>query len=140
MTDHEKSVKLARLCGWEMDYRPNPNGPGLARLLDTGGNVLRQVEFGYPAAYPSTPNLYDPANMALAWRVLNWALQQNQPTRGDLDDLWKMPFGDELFAYVAAISPRDDGLSIFELPPAEAQRAWLDKILELAEAGMVSDD
>lgn len=63
--------------------------------------------------------LYDPDHMALAWRVLNWA-------DGEMK-LWDMffPWWDEEFEATA-------------LSPADAQRAWLDKILELAiEAGLV---
>ena len=86
MSDREKSVILARLCGW----------------------AIREG---------SDRSLYDPANMALAWRVLNWA--------------------GEVFELTIFWSVSD----LFESPPAVAQRAWLDKILELATgAGMVEND
>ena len=71
-------------------------------------------------------DLYDPANMALAWRVLSWAeIESGKNTRCDFHFGW-MEFLPE---------------SLFECPPADAQRTWLDMILSLAiEAGMVEID
>ena len=64
--------------------------------------------------------------MLLAWRVLNWAIDSDLSARARADVM-------ALF-YV-------DKPSALEMSPAEAQRAWLDKILELAiEAGMVAGD
>lgn len=65
------------------------------------------------------PNLYIPVNMALAWRVLNWATME--PTAQ--------------LAQVARWFLIGGGMSLL---PTQAQRAWLDKIISLAiEAGMV---
>ena len=72
-------------------------------------------------AWKFFPNLYDPANMALAWRVLNWAYNflDDQGRETFLRDWWR-------------------SLNLFIESPADAQRAWLDKILSLViEAGMV---
>jgi hypothetical protein len=79
-------------------------------------------------------NLYDPENMALAWRVLNWAAKKfhygDSYSAGYRIDDWIM---DE------PIVKGDGAYNIWDLPPAEAQRAWLDKILELAiEAGLTT--
>lgn len=70
-------------------------------------------------------NLYDPANMALAWRVLNWAGMTQ--------------FFEDFSKWANA---RMDLTQIVvngqDLPPDRAQKSWLDKILALAiEAGMV---
>jgi len=95
-----------------------------------GGGVEKEIvgfSRGYNCLvtlmYPESPNLYDPANMALAWRVLNWANEwmANGGAR-DFPD-----FCDDILRCLDAASP-----------PAAAQRAWLDKILSLAiEAGMI---
>ena len=61
--------------------------------------------------------------MSLAWRVLNFGLRAlSAPSHYY-----------ELMALVNSVE-------FLTWPPAEAQAAWLDKILELAvEAGMVED-
>lgn len=65
------------------------------------------------------PDLYKPEHMALAWGVLNWAYRENLERFDELirtDLLWYL----------------------YESPAEEAQRLWLDKVLELAiEAGLV---
>jgi len=135
----EASVMLARLCGWLTtdnafhNYRP----PG-----SEGGSVNHKK--GYPAIsiFKPIPNglgcrtLYDPANMALAWRVLNWAVKtvdqkKEQAMNGGGMDSW-------MYWHEGHFELRGIMLSGQELPPAEAQHAWLDKILQLAiEAGMI---
>ena len=102
LTDQEKSVLLAKAMGLEI----SPNGTYFKHLPD------------WNQEYIWGNNFYDPANMALAWRSLNWADQQ----RALSDRL-----ADYFIAYLLWIEP-----------PADAQRLWLDKILELAlEAGIV---
>lgn len=138
MTDQEKSVVLARLCGWLVtdeyfhSYHP-PNGKG-ASVNHTKGYTAAQL-FDKPLCM----TLYAPANMSLAWRVLNWALSHNKDAGDEFENLWVYPFGDEIFAFMYAIAQSGSGRSVLELPPADAQRAWLDKIIKLAtEAGMVT--
>lgn len=77
LTEQEKSVMLAGLCGWKHEHLPPKVGDvlGLNVATDERGNVLHEGRFSFPLAYPQIPNLYDPANMALAWRALNWALE-----------------------------------------------------------------
>jgi hypothetical protein len=71
------------------------------------------------------PNLYDPANMPLAWRVLNWAY--------DLPQIEDQGRHDHFIKWW-----REANLNT--KPPADAQRLWLDKILELAvEAGIIDE-
>ena len=111
LSDQEKTVMLARLCGW-----------GVSTAL--GGTSYESI-FIYTQDNERCANLYDPANMALAWRVLNWATE-NLPKF--------MRIIEENFLLIGV-------LPYFIIPPAEAQRAWLDRILSLAiEAGMVADD
>ena len=70
-------------------------------------------------------DLYDVANMALAWRVLNWAAAHGITTQINVVYQYK----------------KGDWARMIDLPPADAQRAWLDYILRKAiEAGMVADD
>ena len=72
-------------------------------------------------------NLYNPANMALAWRALNWA--DDQKFGRHSTDL-------EVYAWWERFLHNAPSLS-----SADAQRAWLDRILSLAiEAGMVADE
>ena len=63
MTDQEKSVLLAKAMGADWKYFHNDEIDEWL-ILDSENVVI-----GYG-------NLYDPANMALAWRVLNWAHKQ----------------------------------------------------------------
>ena len=108
MSDREKSVLLARAMGWKI-YE------------------FTHVMF-YPLGYdPSNriSNLYDPAYMALAWRVLNWAYNnvvvKSQEEYLDIGQQWEQWF-----------------ITNIELGEEKAQRHWLDKIIELAiEAGVV---
>lgn len=105
MNDQEKSVKLARLCGWKQPKRFVPN------WRDSGTTVA------YYDGYMNYPNLYDPANMQLAWRVLNFI------DGTELSGRFNVWFYNQLWVKIS---------------PADAQRLWLDKILQLAdEAGMV---
>ena len=107
LSDEQKTIMLARLCGWN--------------TVQYGSKtwVTCQDE---PF---STTNLYQPIFMLLAWRVLNWAIE-NLPKF--------MRIIEENFLLIGV-------LPYFIIPPAEAQRAWLDRILSLAiEAGMVAGD
>ena len=124
LSDQEKSVMLARAMGWESFI----------------GEITKQVFVILPGdKFHRIGELYDPANMALAWRVLNWA---------SLDSNVGIPFAKWLMKVIAVQYTDNGDLDIirhtpnwaylFNLPPADAQRAWLDKILTLAiEAGMV---
>ena len=109
----DKSVLLAKAMGWEFTQ------DAIIPWQDGEEHVLVDLPL----------DLYAPENMALAWRVLNWAdtilWYHSEPnvfkwSKGDVFQEWW------------------DMKTIFGLPPAEAQAAWLDKILELAiEAGLV---
>ena len=104
LTDQEKSVMLARAMGWTI----SPQDVGVLFRPDESERWIA--------------NLYAPAHMALAWRVLNWVTHSARI--GARFDIW---FSRELH-----------GLDFLRYKPADAQRAWLDKILQLAiEAGIV---
>jgi len=89
--------------------------------------------FGDSIACPPTsddlPNLYAPANMVLAWQCLNWVDTQNihlDTVKGERSMRVELYY--DVFHSMGA----------FDLPPAQAQAAWLDKVLELViEAGLV---
>ena len=112
LSDQEKSVALAKAMGWETFNSPH-----------TGRKMIKRPE----VVFIQDGNLYDPANMALAWRVLNWANEQHAP------DPQEEYIADEVQEYM-----RFFGAWLSILPPDEAQRNILDKILSLAiEAGLV---
>ena len=119
LTDQEKSVMLARAMGWSV--RHDAHNPDLSHVCNERG--LKEYSQYYNRVghnpWSIMTNLYDPANMALAWRVLNWAF--------DVSPYFLPPYW-----------YRDHWEEYPGLAPADAQRAWLDKILALAiEAGIV---
>ena len=78
LPDQEKSVLLAKAMGWTT--RPcdvdDPNLYMEWALYDSNGGRLEVAEFWEDANEKEVWDyfdLYDPANMSLAWRVLNWA-------------------------------------------------------------------
>ncbi len=97
MTSQQKSVLLARAMGWEVSP--------LGSIFPTEGD-------GHIAIHPES-SLYDPNEMALAWRCLRWVSQGYEDWRAEFQ---------EWFASTA-----------FELMGEEhAQRIWLDHVLKLA--------
>ena len=121
LNDQEKSVLLAKAMGWKTDddalkiHLPNP----LWRESGYRQNVIR--------------NLYDPANMALAWQVLNWAWKQTgNPNNDPLSERRSQEWIDKI----------DQILMDYWCDSAvKAQQAWLDKIFALAvEAGLIQID
>lgn len=90
----------------------------LARLMPDW-TVTNDWQITTPEGY-GLRNLYAPANMAMAWRVLNWAAISKISAK--FSEWW----------YEVAVS------TFHHLEPNVAQRAWLDKILTLAiDAGMI---
>lgn len=110
----EASVMLARLIpDWEVE--------------DLGHRVYIHIKDGGVITFARDntheASLYDPVYMALAWKVLNWANNSffGGDTRLDQWHWW-----------------HDFVADMRLLPPAAAQRAWLNKVLTLAiEAGMI---
>jgi len=109
LTDEQKSVMLAKLCGWVVTN-------GFDGIIISSSTEVFQITL-------TSPNyLYNRKWMFIAWLVLNWAMQQKIAVYDNVN------FRDLLSDYL--IDVKDFGA--FGLPPADAQRAWLDKILELA--------
>lgn len=114
MNDQEKSLVLARLMGWREVDEYDHMGHLLYRHWVDGGKRLSIVGHDF--------DLYHPDNMALAWRVHLWATTS--------------AFYDKYRYWLAHGTGYEGHLLWWE--KTNAQRAWLDKILELAiEAGMV---
>lgn len=110
LTDQEKSVMLARLCGWVVS-------------IAMPGTKYESASI-YTHYGERCSNLYDTKNMALAWRALNWAASQGITTQ----------------IHVIYQYKKGDWARMIDLAPADAQRAWLDYILRKAiEAGMVEN-
>ena len=121
LTDQKKSVMLARVMGWEI--HPVIGQHIIHTLIHNvvvGDEIIGNM-------LGDELNLYDPANMALAWRVLNWAIVSP----------WNNVIGYTFTGNVAILRMFEDAKMI-KLSPADAQRAWLDKVLSLAiEAGLI---
>ncbi len=137
MNDQEKSILLAKVRHWHVKEELLEGEPaGHVRWM------LRDPIHGFFAVGPLVdwipldlkdrpyitneaeawdylcPDFYLPTNFHLAWRVLNWAQEKRLVTLHTL--IW-----------------RYDALSA-AMPPAEAQRALLDKIFDLCvEAGLI---
>ena len=117
MSDSEKSVLLARAMGI---VEP---GPVTGNEWAVIGPVIRLEVL----------NFYDELNMALAWRVLNWISGEDRET--DIHSIKKLP---AFLEFDRWWTNKDNFL--FQLSPADAQRAWLDKVLSLAlAAGLVPE-
>lgn len=119
MNDEEKSVLLAKLCGW---IRPAGDEylEGLW-IIETPHPMWTICYWREePTELPGL-NFYDSKYMSIAWEIMNWALTNfNIPNH---------------FFQLREIA---NGMNIFTLSPFQAQCTWLDKILELAiEAKMI---
>jgi hypothetical protein len=130
LSDQEKSVMLARAMGWE--FSRHECGEGRWSWVDENGYQIGGslhddvVKVADDPALSVAPMLYSPARMALAWRVLNWAADRIVTTR-QIHAWW----------YSGDAQKHSKGYLVM-LSPERAQRAWLDKVLELAiEAGLV---
>ncbi len=122
----EKSDLLANIMGWEMKVdgpyplgmNTSPPGTSFSRLMAANKWLGYEIKFRSLSGYPTLPDLYETRNMALAWRVLNWATE----TKLIIFDSWWMGF-------ISA------GIM---MPPDAFIDSLLDKILELAiEDGLI---
>lgn len=127
MNDNEKSVMLAKLCGW---IRPAGDcyKPGLW-IIEVPSLPMWSIAHFWKTEPLDLPDFdfYHPANMELAWRVLDWGLKvkPTDPT-GSIHEPSR--FHNKLRAW----------MPMYLWGNPKAQRLWLDKILSLAiEAGMV---
>lgn len=118
-TDIEKSVILAKLCGWEV--REEDTRAGI-RIWIKASNYRH-----------ATTDLYKPEFMALAWQVLNWAWYKIITVRNSKNTLTHM---DSMMFYITEFCMGNDDL--FAMASEEAQRRWLDEILKLSiEQGLI---
>ncbi len=123
----EASVMLARLMGWHIGNKETTERGAWIRVLcdDKGNDLGLRPPFGggiAPKRQELVPNsffnLYRPANMALAWRVLNFAAEN-------------VPYFSKWWHDIAVVTIQD-------LPPAALSIFLCDNILRLAdEAGMI---
>jgi hypothetical protein len=131
MSEQEKSVALARAMGWAVDsVAINPaddNTWFTCIIVDSSGSNIGLKPLGASKVKRLRPmklNLYDPANMALAWRVLRWwktyCFEKQSPETWQKWADWLQ--GEFLFPYLGR---------------PDAQRLWLDKILALAIAAEI---
>ena len=125
MSDQEKSVTLARLCGWDV-----------WRLADNGNHNHIVVEdssgkqIGEFFIEEMCPDFYSLTNMALAWRVLNWASEKNSIYPKFMGWWFRQDSDLDML-----------GGYLFDMSPIDAQRAWLDKVLSLAiEANLIEKE
>lgn len=108
MTDKDKSILLAHLMGRAgMEYH---------HLYCPADKPVDKWNF--------IPDLYSPANMALAWRVLNWAY---------FNPGEKRVFHNKFMRWVDIRGWN----TLISFDPSSAQRIWLDKVVEVAlDTGM----
>lgn len=120
LIDSEKSVMIAKLCGWAIVKEETESWGPEYLIKDTNGNVFDGSVFNQESQKWTFPDLYHIKNFALAWRVLNW--------------VWESP----IWHSYAIWKIERMGRSFETMSPDQAQRRWLDKILELAiEEGLV---
>jgi hypothetical protein len=117
LDDEEKTMMFVRGCGWRVNI---------------DGYVFDEKDLELYNPWHLEPyddeqknivlDLYDKSNMALAWRVLNWATAHN-----DADD--------NVFN---VFSQFNNWWGLFQIPAEDAVRLFLDEILILAiESGRV---
>ncbi len=125
LSDEQKTVMLARAMGWKK-AEPSPTVMELfyGKIAQRMPAEVWQTSDGSWIPF-GLPNFYDESQMALAWRVLNWAWASQHISENQIVT-WSYVIGYAI-----------DG----SIPPADAQRTWLDMILSLAiDAGMVADE
>ena len=146
MSAQEKSVMLAKAMGWSIEHHDSEDSQTgkiyyISWISDSNGTPIKwsyddgTIEWSIPAFKPFWKefrfNFYNPADMALAWRVLNWAWNQDHKANNTV-------FENEVHHGCVVWSWVLDLILDGDLPPVDAQRTWLDKILSLAiEAGIV---
>ena len=115
MNDLEKSNVICKLCGWSivefMQYHDY-------RLMDANDNEIASFPDWYQTD-GDMPDLYNPVNMALAWRVLNWRVSIRFFDNAMAEAEEKVTFNRLL-------------LSTQDLTPEKAIREWMDAIYALA--------
>ena len=123
MTEQKKSIALFDLMKWRKEWADIHS----MVLLDSDG---RGVGYRLMKSGEEMPNLYDADNMALAWRVLNWASEKNSIYPKFMGWWFRQDSDLDML-----------GGYLFDISPIDAQRAWLDKVLSLAiEANLIEKE
>lgn len=123
MIEQEKSIALFDLMKWRKEWADIHS----MVLLDSDG---RGVGYRLMKSGEEMPNLYDADNMALAWRVLNWASEKNSIYPKFMGWWFRQDSDLDML-----------GGYLFDISPIDAQRAWLDKVLSLAiEANLIEKE
>jgi hypothetical protein len=120
LTDQEKSVLLVKVMGKYEDV-------AVLQVVDALVDGDRKDYWKHNGIVEQIPDLYNPAYMAKAWRVLNWAWLQTKTLHEKRAEEWIAKIDQVLMDYWCEGGDR-------------AQRAWLDKIVELCiEAGSIKE-
>lgn len=123
MTEQKKSIALFDLMKWRKEWADIHS----MVLLDSDA---RGVGYRLMKSGEEMPNLYDADNMALAWRVLNWASEKNSIYPKFMGWWFRQDSDLDML-----------GGYLFDISPIDAQRAWLDKVLSLAiEANLIEKE
>ena len=127
MSDQEKSVLLARAMGLEIE-------PQFAHPHD----IFIKIPSEWDYEWELLEGDFYTAPMEISWRVLNWASEQ-MPKETSPPGMVVHTWAGRLHSFWGESHwVGKSKLFIHSMPPADAQRLWLDKILELAiEAGLV---
>lgn len=126
VSDHQKTVQIINLM-------PDWSIWGMG---EDGDDIVLQIDGKETAVLRAPDYLFAKRWMFLAWRVLNWAMSNNSPVFFCMVDWFYAEAEDVPHGYKTSGS---NWFRLFMYEPADAQRAWLDKILTLAiEAGMVT--
>ena len=125
MNDQEKSVPLAKAMGLELVPHP----------VYGDKHLFFRVPEEWDHDWELADDFYHPSVMALAWRVLNWAFNGVASDGLEVMSAWNRGVIQSMF-YIGV--PFSGDPTLLELSPADAQRLWLDKVLELA--GLVEVD
>jgi len=131
LADWQKTLLLAGLIEeWEvLGWRFDDESPVLCYDIGEGFNLLMRVFLSDASRADTHSTLYSAKNMHYAWRLVAWVNQ----LRGE--PLW---VGDiSIDTRFAMWWERERVLAMSQ---AQAQRAWLDKVLELAVAAGVVDE
>jgi hypothetical protein len=115
MGGRDKSAALIKAMGWQAENSQR-------RVIDHAGEAVDPFLISWTTKSGEMwINFYRPINMALAWQVHEWGMKTPGKINGLVYVLWW----------------KDRRPYQWDIP--NAQRRWLDKVLELAiEAGLVS--
>ena len=130
MTDNQKTCLLVDEMGWRLEFPPDWNeyDAPFADIVDKDGQEIDVLWDVYPSQQWNKFNLYNISNMHLAWIVLNWAHEKAT----HIADPFSLQFDKWYYGFFFGAQKGDEFYKTLpSLPPAKAQRIWLDRILAL---------